>query len=88
MPQLSYKFMSVSIWNFSSKTPIIEVNFKQIKVRVPCQELLEFNGKIECLTKITVQLKTLKESNMELLTLQMILKVLIAQNRMVLLIFC
>ena len=66
MPQLLYKFMSVNIWSFSSKTLTIEVNFKPTKVQVLYQELQEFNGKIECLTKLTVQLKTLKESNMEL----------------------
>lgn len=66
MPQLLYKFMSVNIWSFFSKTLTIEVNFKPTKVQVLYQELQEFNGKIECLTKLTVQLKTLKESNMEL----------------------
>jgi hypothetical protein len=54
MPQLSFKFMSVSIWSFFLKIHIIEVNFRLTKVQVLYQEIQELNGKIECLIKNTV----------------------------------
>jgi hypothetical protein len=66
--------MSLNIWSSSSKILITEVNFRRTKAQEVSVDLQELLGKIECLIKCIIKLVISKESNMVLLTLQMILK--------------
>jgi len=58
-------FTYLNICNFLLKIHIIVANFKLIRVQEVLIDSLEYNGKIECLTKSIVMPKIFKELNME-----------------------
>lgn len=74
MLPLLYICMSLNICSFLLKIRIIGINLKQKNHQVPSVKLHVSTGKIECLTICIIGLLHSRESSMELLILQTILK--------------